>query len=133
MDVPKCRWIFAFLKTLKIIGTSEWIFSEKGRDTRKCNKFKCDTISVTYTIFVYYYREVKEIVRDFNTAHKQNVSPNNPLTTRLYNKPKLHYISATANDATTPTASATTISAAAATTATTMSTQHRKGETGHNL
>jgi hypothetical protein len=80
---------------------------------------------------VYYYREVKEIVTDFNTAHKQNLLPNTPLTTRLYNKPKIHYISATANDAITTTASATTISAAAATTTTTttttiMSIQHRK-------
>jgi hypothetical protein len=31
---------------------------------------------------------VKEIATDFNTAHKQNVSPT-PLITRLYNKPKL--------------------------------------------
>jgi hypothetical protein len=74
---------------------------------------------------------VKEIVTDFNTAHKQNVSPNTPLTTRLYNKPKLHYTSATANDATTTTVSATTISAAAA--ATTTSSQHRKEATGRSL
>jgi hypothetical protein len=64
---------------------------------------------------------VKEIVTDFTTAHKQNVSPNTPLTTRLYNKPKLHYISTRANDA-------TTISA----TTTTMSTQHRKKATGRS-
>jgi hypothetical protein len=75
---------------------------------------------------------VKEIVTDFNTAHKQNVPPNTPLTTRLYNKAKLNYMSATANDAITTTDSATTINAAAATT-TTMSTQHRKEATGRNL
>jgi hypothetical protein len=92
------------------------------------NKLKCDTISVTYTIFVCHYREVKEIV-DFNTAHKQNVSPNTPPTTGLYNKPKLHYISATENDATTTTASAATTT----TTTTTTSTQHRKEATGHNI
>jgi hypothetical protein len=90
----------------------------------------CFFPQIATSISVYYYREVKEIVTNFNTAYKQNVSPNTSLTTRLYNKPKLHYISATANDATTTTASATTFSAA---TTTTTSTQHRKEATGRNL
>jgi hypothetical protein len=72
---------------------------------------------------------VKDFVTDFNTAHKQNISPNTPFTKRLYNKTKLHYISATANDATTTTVNATTTTT---TTTTTTLTQHRKKATGRN-